>query len=97
MVVTIEPGIYLEGRFGIRIEDDVAVDRVGHTVLTHAPKNIENAIVLPEGYVNNTGNETDSAFNIRVDTLSELLPYLLIPMIIISFIAIYFKIIKKKY
>ncbi len=38
MVVTIEPGIYLEGRFGIRIEDMVAVTRMGGQVLTPAPK-----------------------------------------------------------
>jgi Xaa-Pro aminopeptidase len=38
MVVTIEPGIYLEGEFGIRIEDMVAVTRAGGQVLTPAPK-----------------------------------------------------------
>jgi Xaa-Pro aminopeptidase len=38
MVITIEPGIYLEGRFGIRIEDMVAVTRDGGQVLTPAPK-----------------------------------------------------------
>ena len=38
MVITIEPGIYLEGRFGIRIEDMVAVTRTGGQVLTPAPK-----------------------------------------------------------
>lgn len=38
MVVTIEPGIYIEGRFGIRIEDMVAVTRNGGQVLTPAPK-----------------------------------------------------------
>ena len=38
MVVTIEPGVYLEGRFGIRIEDMVAVTRTGGQVLTPAPK-----------------------------------------------------------
>lgn len=38
MVVTIEPGIYLEGQFGIRIEDMVAVTRAGREVLTPAPK-----------------------------------------------------------
>jgi Xaa-Pro aminopeptidase len=38
MVVTIEPGIYLAGKFGIRIEDMVAVTREGRQVLTPAPK-----------------------------------------------------------
>ena len=34
MVHTIEPGIYLKGKFGIRIEDDVLVTRNGYEVLT---------------------------------------------------------------
>jgi Xaa-Pro aminopeptidase len=38
MVVTIEPGVYLAGEFGIRIEDMVAVTRNGGQVLTPAPK-----------------------------------------------------------
>ena len=38
MVVTIEPGIYIEGKFGIRIEDMVAVTKSGARVLTPAPK-----------------------------------------------------------
>jgi Xaa-Pro aminopeptidase len=38
MVVTIEPGIYLAGQFGIRIEDMVAVTRTGGQVLTTVPK-----------------------------------------------------------
>ncbi len=37
MVVTIEPGVYLAGKFGIRIEDMVAVTRTGGQVLTPAP------------------------------------------------------------
>ena len=40
MVITIEPGIYLAGRFGIRIEDMVAVTRTGGQVLTPAPKTL---------------------------------------------------------
>ncbi len=38
MVVTIEPGVYWAGKFGIRIEDMVAVTRTGGQVLTPAPK-----------------------------------------------------------
>ena len=38
MVITIEPGIYLAGKFGIRIEDMVVVTRSGGQVLTPAPK-----------------------------------------------------------
>lgn len=38
MVITIEPGVYLPGKFGIRIEDMVAVTPNGGDVLTPAPK-----------------------------------------------------------
>lgn len=38
MVVTIEPGVYLPGRFGIRIEDMVLVTRTGSEVLTPVTK-----------------------------------------------------------
>lgn len=37
-VVTIEPGIYLPGRFGIRIEDLVAVTADGCRILSLVPK-----------------------------------------------------------
>ncbi|XZE43515.1 M24 family metallopeptidase [Pirellulaceae bacterium SH467] len=38
MVVTVEPGIYLPGVLGVRIEDDILVTKDGHRVLSHLPK-----------------------------------------------------------
>ncbi|MCI0641253.1 MAG: M24 family metallopeptidase, partial [Gemmataceae bacterium] len=45
MVVTIEPGIYLPGFAGVRIEDDVLVTPDGREVLSRVPKTLEEAIV----------------------------------------------------
>ena len=44
MVVTIEPGIYLPGLAGIRIEDDVLITPQGREVLTSLPKTIDAAM-----------------------------------------------------
>lgn len=43
-IVTVEPGIYLPGRFGVRIEDMAFLTREGYENLTCAPKEL---IVLP--------------------------------------------------
>ncbi len=45
MVVTVEPGVYLSGVAGVRIEDDVLVTTKGHRVLTRLSKSIDDALL----------------------------------------------------
>ncbi|TET55432.1 MAG: aminopeptidase P family protein [Actinobacteria bacterium] len=45
MVITVEPGIYIEGKGGVRIEDMVLIKDNGKRILTKSPKNIEDIII----------------------------------------------------
>jgi len=44
MVFSVEPGVYLPGRYGVRIEDLALITPSGHSVLTSQPKGIESVL-----------------------------------------------------
>ncbi len=48
MVVTAEPGVYIPGVGGVRIEDDILVTEAGARVLTSLPKDL-NAMIVRAG------------------------------------------------
>ena len=45
MVVTVEPGVYLEKNFGVRIEDMVIITHTGFENITKANKELKDAII----------------------------------------------------
>jgi len=45
MVCTVEPGLYLPGRGGVRIEDDVLITRTGRRILSSLPKSVDSFLV----------------------------------------------------
>jgi Xaa-Pro aminopeptidase len=49
MVMTVEPGIYIPGVGGVRIEDDIVVTDRGCRVLSDFPKDLDSAVIEPAG------------------------------------------------
>jgi Xaa-Pro aminopeptidase len=47
MVVTIEPGVYVPGAFGVRIEDLVIVTDAGAEVVSSLPKDLQTVATAP--------------------------------------------------
>ena len=45
MVITVEPGLYFEGKYGIRIEDMIVVGKSKNKNLTKFPKKIEKILI----------------------------------------------------
>ncbi len=72
-VVAVEPGLYFDGCFGMRLEDDFAVLRTGYERYTFAPSALEDIILAPPADWNGTspsGEFADySGCDVKVDVL----------------------------
>jgi len=70
--ITVEPGIYLDGWFGVRIEDDFLVNQEGHEFLTESlPRDLDWFMIEEDDYEpieydgsmgSNDGSEDESSF-----------------------------------
>lgn len=40
MIVTVEPGLYKQGLYGVRIEDSLIVTKTGHEIVTKTSKEL---------------------------------------------------------
>jgi len=71
MVLTIEPGIYLDGWFGVRIEDDFLVNQDDHEFLSaDLPRDLDWFMIKADDYPqSDMGSPDDSASNEESETL----------------------------
>jgi Xaa-Pro aminopeptidase len=71
--ITIEPGIYLDGWFGVRIEDDFLVNQESHEFLTaDLPRDLDWFIIKADDYPQ---SDMGSAEDSDSDVVSETLPF----------------------
>ena len=71
--ITIEPGIYLDGWFGVRIEDDFLVNQESHEFLTaDLPRDLDWFMIKADDYPQSDMGSTDGSDS---DVVSETLPF----------------------
>jgi len=71
--ITIEPGIYLDGWFGVRIEDDFLVNQEGHEFLTaDLPRDLDWFMIKADDYPQSDMGSTDGSDS---SDASETLPF----------------------
>jgi len=72
--VTVEPGIYLDGWFGVRIEDDFLVNQEGHEFLTaDLPRDLDWFMIEKDDYEALEWH-TEDAVDEKEGSISEILP-----------------------
>ena len=81
--ITIEPGIYLDGWFGIRIEDDFLVNQEDHEFLTvDLPRGLDWFMIEPDAY------DISMAFNPPVEERIDSNQFLPVPLGLVEILCL---------
>ena len=73
--ITIEPGIYIEDWFGIRIEDDYLVDVDGHEPLTEdLPRDLDWFMIMEDDYAPMPQHSGNAGADGKDDMVLESMP-----------------------
>lgn len=81
--ITIEPGIYLDGWFGIRIEDDFLVNQEDHEFMTaDLPRDLDWFMIEPDAY------DISMAFNPPVEESIDSNQFLPVPLGLVEILCL---------
>jgi len=97
MAITIEPGIYLEDRWGVRIEDNILVTWISYERITHSPKKLEDAILRPDSeHVISAEEQFKEPSDPENNTITFIVAVIIIGTVGMIAIPVYMKFFRKK-